>query len=133
MGNLGTDTPPLVQIPGELTRGYRYPYSGIDTWCITRGTDTLPSRYRYPNSSVGFGHHTMQCHHAMHPITTEPQDIDSRTTQQNQGQFHGSLNILLRPRTRLTRGFRGRVTDTAHSGSPRPSYGSFNNMLRPNL
>ncbi|KAK8993256.1 hypothetical protein V6N11_033358 [Hibiscus sabdariffa] len=73
MGNLGTDTPPLVSIPGELTkgyrylysgidtwvyqqRGYRYPYSGIDTWCITRGTNTLPSRYRYPNSSVGFGY-----------------------------------------------------------------------------
>ncbi|KAL4273033.1 hypothetical protein GQ457_13G019240 [Hibiscus cannabinus] len=56
MGNLGTDTPPLVPIPGELTRGYRYPYSGIDTWCITRGTDTLPSMYRYPNSSVGFGY-----------------------------------------------------------------------------
>ncbi|KAL4363568.1 hypothetical protein GQ457_04G018170 [Hibiscus cannabinus] len=56
MGNLGTDTPPLVPIPGELTRGYRYPYSGIDTWCITRGIDTLPSRYRYPNSSVGFGY-----------------------------------------------------------------------------
>ncbi|KAL4379393.1 hypothetical protein GQ457_02G023010 [Hibiscus cannabinus] len=92
-------------------------------------------------------------------------------TRQYQGQFHSSLNILLRSRPRLTRGLRGRtfmpscytfhhhqaschwliahptiprsisrltqhfakVEATTHSGSPRPSHGALNNMLRSNL
>ncbi|KAL4368852.1 hypothetical protein GQ457_05G018520 [Hibiscus cannabinus] len=49
-------------------------------------------------------HHTMQCHHAMHPTTTDPQAIGSYPTRKNQGQFHDSLNIPLRSRPRLTRG-----------------------------
>ncbi|KAL4384782.1 hypothetical protein GQ457_15G020410 [Hibiscus cannabinus] len=55
-------------------------------------------------------HHTMQCHHAMHPTTTIPQAIGSNLTRQNQVQFHDSLNIPLRSNPRLTRGLRGRVT-----------------------
>ncbi|KAL4279538.1 hypothetical protein GQ457_03G013960 [Hibiscus cannabinus] len=85
MGNLGTDTPPLVPIPGEITRGYRYPYSGIDTWCITRGTDTLPSRYRYPNSSVGFGKvnpvHVRNQKHELTPPRSRCQESDSSTVE----------------------------------------------------
>ncbi|KAL4376496.1 hypothetical protein GQ457_02G042500 [Hibiscus cannabinus] len=35
----------------------------------------------------------MQCHHAMHPTTTDPQAIGSYPTRQNQGQFHDSLGV----------------------------------------
>ncbi|KAL4340129.1 hypothetical protein GQ457_08G016950 [Hibiscus cannabinus] len=87
MGNLGTDTPPLVPIPGEITRGYRYPCSGIDTWCITRG------EYRYPISNID----TLSCRSAFIAGRKLPNgSIDDLTYQNGWKSVRGYKNKLLK-------------------------------------